>query len=178
MLGIKTYPHLVLIANSDPLIVALLPGGDRRHLCGRIRLGVRGARAGLAGPAGGVGVRRAATALWGSGRSPRAGCARWRWPASLLIPAFWFSVPALTSQSWFISGDLALNQQTVIHGYKIVGVVSRLRSLYELPMQLAVSCGVAVAVVAARPATLLVVARGGAVGARSRSPSPSTAGRR
>src|SRR6185437_14517871 len=43
----------------------------------------------------------------------------------VFIPAFWFSIPALTSKSWFISGDLALNQQTVIHGNKIVGVVSR-----------------------------------------------------
>ena len=29
-----------------------------------------------------------------------------------LIPAFWFTVPAITSHSWFSAGDLALNQET------------------------------------------------------------------
>ena len=76
----------------------------------------------------------------------------------VLIPAFWFSVPALTSTSWFISGDLALNQQTVIHGNKIIGVVNRFRSLYELPMQLAMLLGVVLAVLRRDRTTLLVVA--------------------
>ena len=76
----------------------------------------------------------------------------------LFIPAFWFSIPAITSHSWFISGDLALNQQTVIHGNKVVGVINRFRSLYELPMQLAMLAGVVLAVLRRDRATLLVVA--------------------
>jgi hypothetical protein len=76
----------------------------------------------------------------------------------LFIPAFWFSVPAVTSHSWFISGDLALNQQTVIHGNKVVGVINRFRSLYELPMQLAMLAGVVLAVLRRDRTTLLVVA--------------------
>jgi hypothetical protein len=70
------------------------------------------------------------------------------------IPALWFVIPGLTSKSWFISGDLALNQHTVIHGNKIVGVLSRWRSLYELPMQLAAIAGVAIALVRRDRATL------------------------
>jgi hypothetical protein len=65
----------------------------------------------------------------------------------LLIPLAWFTVPALTSHSWLISGDLALNSATVIHGNKILGVIDRLRSLYELPMQLAVAFALGLAAV-------------------------------
>ena len=73
-----------------------------------------------------------------------------------LIPAFWFTIPALTSHSWFISGDLALNQATVIRGNKILGVISRLRSLYELPMQLAFVCGVVLAAIRRDRVTLAI----------------------
>ncbi|MGA9856718.1 MAG: hypothetical protein WBQ18_02580, partial [Solirubrobacteraceae bacterium] len=143
VLGIGTYSHLVLIANSDPLIVALCLGAIDMHLSGRPRWAF------------------AMLVLASLGR-PEAWAfaglyAVWAWRAVpgirimvvlglALIPAFWFAIPALTSHSWFISGDLALNQATAIHGNKIAGVISRLRSLYELPMQLAVLCGIAIAV--------------------------------
>jgi hypothetical protein len=79
----------------------------------------------------------------------------------VFIPAFWFSIPALTSKSWFISGDLALNQQTVIHGNKIIGVVNRFRSLYELPMQLAWLFAIVLAALRRDRTTLLIVAAAG-----------------
>jgi hypothetical protein len=59
----------------------------------------------------------------------------------------WFPVPALTSKSVFHAGDLALNQMTIIHGNKVIGVIERWRGLYELPMQLAAGLGVVVAAV-------------------------------
>jgi hypothetical protein len=62
-----------------------------------------------------------------------------------LIAAAWFVVPGLTSKSWLRPGDLALNQQTVIHGNKILGVLQRWHSLYELPMQIAAALGVLLA---------------------------------
>ena len=65
----------------------------------------------------------------------------------VLIAAAWFVVPELTSKSWLRPGDLALNQRTIIHGNKIVGVVQRWRSLYELPMQIAAALGVLLAAV-------------------------------
>jgi hypothetical protein len=64
----------------------------------------------------------------------------------LLIPAAWFVIPGLTSNSPFSPGDLALNQHTAIHGSKFVGVLRRWRNLYELPMQLAFAAGVAIAI--------------------------------
>jgi hypothetical protein len=157
VLGINTYSHLVMIANSDPLIVALCLAAIDCHLCRRPRLAfVMLALASLGRPeawlfAGLYGL----WLLW----TTRSMSARVLVVAGLiLIPAFWFSIPAITSHSWFISGDLALNQQTVIHGNKVVGVVNRFRSLYELPMQLAMLAGVVLAILRRDRATLLVVA--------------------
>jgi hypothetical protein len=56
----------------------------------------------------------------------------------LSMPAAWFIVPGLTSHSWFTAGDLALGSANVIHGNKVIGVIDRVRGLYELPMQIAV----------------------------------------
>jgi hypothetical protein len=63
----------------------------------------------------------------------------------LLIPLAWFLVPELTSHSWFIAGDLALNKGTVIHGDKFIGVIGRLLGLYEWPMWVAVGLGLVMA---------------------------------
>jgi hypothetical protein len=155
VLGIGTYSHLVLIANSDPLIVACCLAAVDSHLSGRPRLAFL------------------ALVLASLGR-PEAWLfavlyAAWSWRAVpsmrilavlglALIPAFWFTIPALTSHSWFISGDLALGQSTVIHGNKILGVISRLRSLYELPMQLAFLCGIVVAALRRDRVTLTIAA--------------------
>jgi hypothetical protein len=143
VIGIQTWPHLVLIANSDPLVVALLLAAIDAHLCGHRRWAF--AALGLASLdrpetwvfAGGYGV----WLCWTDRR------ARIAVPlVLLLIGAVWFVVPGLTSKSWFSPGDLALNQHTAIHGSKIVGVLRRWRNLYELPMQLAFLAGVAVAI--------------------------------
>jgi hypothetical protein len=67
-----------------------------------------------------------------------------------LIPAFWFTVPALTSRSWFSAGDLALrtvNQVNVIAGNKAVGVISRTRDLISVPVQIAALVGIVIAAV-------------------------------
>ncbi|HLH67203.1 MAG TPA: hypothetical protein VKV27_16045 [Solirubrobacteraceae bacterium] len=142
VLGLATYSRLILIANSDPMVVTLLLAAIDAHLCARRRL-----------------------AFWllllaSLGRPESwpfaAGYALWLWlvdrrtaPVSLagllLIPAAWFVIPALTSRSWFIAGDLALHQKTVIHGSKLAGVILRLRSLDGLPMQLAALGSIAIA---------------------------------
>ena len=143
VMGIQTWPHLVLIANSDPLVVALLLAAIDAHLGGHRRWAFAAlVFASLDRPeswvfAGGYGVW-----LFWTDRRTRVAVPL----ALLLIPAVWFIVPGLTSKSWFSAGDLALNQQTAIHGSKIVGVLRRWRNLYELPMQLAFLAGVAVAI--------------------------------
>jgi hypothetical protein len=153
VLGIGTYSHLVLIANSDPLIVLLCLAAIDCHLSRRFRLAFAMlVLASLGRPE--AWVFAGLYAVWSWRAVPSM-----RWltvPGLALIPALWFTIPALTSHSWFISGDLALNQATVIHGSKILGVISRLRSLYELPMQLAFVCGVVLAAVRRDRVTLAI----------------------
>jgi hypothetical protein len=142
LLGIDTYSHLVLIANSDPLIVTLCLGAIDSHLSHRPRL----AFAMLVGASLGrpeAWVFAALYGVWGWRTVPKMRLLIVLGAA--LIPAFWFTIPALTSHSWFIAGDLALNQKTAIHGNKILGVIGRFRGLYELPMQLAALLGVGLA---------------------------------
>ncbi|HWE13359.1 MAG TPA: hypothetical protein VG365_07610 [Solirubrobacteraceae bacterium] len=155
VLGIGTYSHLVLIANSDPLIVALCLGAIDCHLSRRPKLAfVMLVLASLGRPEAWAFAGLYAVWSW------RAVPSMWvlTMLGLALIPAFWFAIPALTSHSWFIAGDLALNQATVIHGSKILGVVSRLRSLYELPMQLAFLGGVVLAAVRRDRVTLGIAA--------------------
>ncbi|MGZ4431894.1 MAG: hypothetical protein ACXVYV_09665, partial [Gaiellales bacterium] len=157
VLGINTYSHLVMIANSDPIIVALCLAAIDCHLSRRPRLAFTMlVLASLGRPE--AWVFAGLYGLWVLWRVPALSARALVVAGLLFIPAFWFSIPAITSHSWFISGDLALNQQTVIHGNKIVGVINRFRSLYELPMQLAMLAGVVLAVLRRDRLTLLVVA--------------------
>jgi hypothetical protein len=144
VLGISGLSHLVLIANSDPIDVALCLAAIDAHLCGRRRLAFglivleslgrpeAWAFSGLYG-------------LWLLKTMPSMRV--WAVLALLLIPVCWFSVPALTSHSWFTPGDLALNSQHVIHGDKLTGVFGRFFGLYEWPMRLAWIASVVLALV-------------------------------
>ena len=76
----------------------------------------------------------------------------------ILIPAFWFTVPALTAHSWFIAGELDLHQATAIHGNKILGVIHRFGSLYPLPIQIMALWGLILAGVRRDRVTLAVAA--------------------
>jgi hypothetical protein len=160
VLGVDTLTHLLVIANSDALIVAACLGAIDAHQCRRPRLAFgmlllasfgrpeAWAFAGL-------------YAIWAWRAVPTPSMRALLLVGLFLIPFAWFSVPALTSKSWFISGDLALNQKTVIHGNKIIGVFSRLRSLYELPMQLAVLAGLGVGWLRRDRETLVIAAAAG-----------------
>jgi hypothetical protein len=144
VLGIQGFWQQVVIANSDPMIVALCLGAIDASLCKRPRVAfVLLVLASLGRPevwpfAGGY-------ALWAWFRMPSM-----RVLAALglaAIPVLWFSVPILTSKSWLTPGDLALHQRTVIEGNKITGVFSRWIDLYEWPMQVAALAGVAFAAI-------------------------------
>jgi hypothetical protein len=144
LLGMQTYPHLILIANSDQLNVALCLAAIDAHLSRRPRLALAVLVAAALGrpevwPFVGL------YALWLWLRVP--GARPWALLGLALIPVAWFVVPALTSKSIFHAGDLALNQVTIIHGNKVIGVIERWRSLYELPVQLAAGLGVVLAAV-------------------------------
>jgi hypothetical protein len=141
VMGIQTWPHLVLIANSDPLVVALLLAAIDAHLSGHHRWAFAAiVLASLDRPESWAFAALYGAWLFWTDRGARIAVAL----ALLLIPSIWFVIPGLTSKNWFSAGDLALNQQTAIHGSKIAGVVHRWRNLYELPMQLAFVVSVAV----------------------------------
>ncbi len=142
VLGINTYAHWTLIANSDPLNVTLLLAAIDAHLSRRPRLAFAVlVLAALGRPE--VWPFAGLYAAWLWVRVPAA--RPWALAGIVLIAAAWFVVPELTSKSWLRPGDLALNQRTIIHGNKIVGVLQRWRSLYELPMQIAAALGVLLA---------------------------------
>ena len=151
VLGIVGDSHLMLIAASDPMSMALCLAAIDAHLSRRPRLAF------------------AILVLASLGR-PEVwpfvlGYAIWCWwrvpglrppsipslaliPALLLIPALSFGIPALTSKSWLSAANLDLNSINALHGDKITGVIGRFFGLYERPMWIAV--GVAVLIALAR----------------------------
>lgn len=142
VLGINGYVELILITNSDPMIMTLCLGAIDSHLCGRRRLAfllLLGASLGR--PEAWVFAGLYGAWVWSSDPVLRPLVAG----GVLLIPLAWFGVPALTSHSWFISGDLALGSPNVIHGGKFLGVLDRLRHLYGVPQQLAIAFALALA---------------------------------
>ena len=144
VLGINGYSELVMIANSDPMVVTLCLAAIDSHLSGRPRLAFALlVLVSLGRPEGWAFAGLYGIWAWRAVPSMRVPVAA----GLVLIPLAWFVVPGLTSHSWFISGDLALDSPNIIHGNKVLGVVSRVRGLYELPMQLAVAFALVLAVV-------------------------------
>lgn len=144
VLGIAGYWHQILIANADPMIVALCLAAIDFHLSKRYRLAF------------------AMVVLASLGR-PEAwpfalGYAIWAWWAVpemrsmavagvVSIPLLWFGISALTAKSWLRAGDLALNSVNAIHGNKFIGVPRRVLGLHGPPMQIAAGLAIAFAVV-------------------------------
>jgi hypothetical protein len=153
VLGISRYWHFVLIANSDPMIVALCLGAIDCHLSGRRRWAFALlVLAGLGRPEVWPFVCVYVIWAWRVDRSMRAllgvGVA--------VIPALWLGIPALTARSILVAGDVAQNSASALHGDKFSGVLGRFVHLHEWPMVLAVVAGLAVALARRDRATLLV----------------------
>jgi hypothetical protein len=144
VLGISGYWHQILIANSDPMTVAILLAAIDAHLSKRFRLAF------LLLVLASMGRPEAwpftgAYAIWA-----------WRGIPSMrvlavlgvvAIPVVWFGVSALTAKSWLRAGDLALNSVNVIHGNKFTGVIGRVLGLYGVPMQVAAGLAIVFAAV-------------------------------
>jgi hypothetical protein len=144
VLGIEGYGHFVLIADSDPMIVALCLAAIDFHLRGRPRVAwVMLALAALGRPE--VWIALVIYAAWG-----------WRSVPAMrrdvviglfAVVGLWFGIPILTSHDWFAAGHVASSSSTPVHGNKFTGVINRFLGLYEFPMQLAVLVAVAVAAI-------------------------------
>lgn len=144
VLGIDGYSQLVLIASSDPMVVTLCLGAIDSHLSGHPRLAyLLIVLAAVGRPEAWAFAGIYAVWVWRTEPSMRIIALL----GLVLIPVAWFTVPALTSHTWFSAGDLALNSKNAIHGNKIVGVFGRLGGLYELPMQLTVAYALVLAAI-------------------------------
>ena len=144
VLGCDGYPHLVLIANSDPMVVSLCLAVIDAHLSRRPRLAfVLLVLAALGRPEAWPFALLYAVWAWRALPSMRVLAVL----GLAVIPALSFGIPALTSKSWLRAGDLALNSVNELHGGKFFGVIGRFLGLYPLAMWLAVLCALVLAVV-------------------------------
>jgi hypothetical protein len=144
VLGIAGYWHQILIANSDPMVVAICLAAIDFHLAKRYRLAflmlvLASMGRPEAWPFAGVYAVWAWFAVPGMRVLAVAGVAS--------IPVIWFGVSALTAKSWLRAGDLALDSVNVIHGNKFVGVTRRVLGLYEPTMQIAAALAIGFAAV-------------------------------
>ena len=155
VLGLDGYWQQILIANSDPIVVALCLGAIDAHLSRHPRLAFALlVLASLGRPE--AWLFAALYAIWAWRTIPSM-----RVPAVigvLIIPALTFGIPALTSKSWLSAGNLALNSVNALQGDKFSGVIERFLGLYELPMLLSVLFALVLAVLRRNRAMLLLAA--------------------
>jgi hypothetical protein len=76
----------------------------------------------------------------------------------VLIPLFWFGIPALTAKSAFIAGNNALHSPRELHSNKLLGTLDRFLDLQELPVWLTGLLAVAIAAVRRQRFILLLAA--------------------
>jgi hypothetical protein len=155
VLAMNGYLHLLLIANTDPLTVAVLLGAIEAHLSRRRWAAyVLLFLAGLDRPE--AWALLALYSAWCWRAEPRM---RILLAAGLLLtPVAWFVVPALTSHSWLTPTQLDMNLTSAIHGNKLAGVFDRLRSLVAWPAQIGVAVAFGFALVRRDLARLVLFA--------------------
>ena len=143
LLGIRDYMHYILSAQSDTMIVALTLGAIDCHLSRRPRIAFcLAVLASLGRPE-----------VW-----PFVGLyAIWAWRSVpqmrglivgglIVIPLLWFGIPALTADSFFVAGNLALHSGRALHNNKVFGTIDRFLDLHEAPIWIAALLSVAVAI--------------------------------
>ena len=146
VLALQDFYQLILIGNVDPLIMTLTLAAVDAHLSKRPRLAFAAlVLAALGRPEAWPFAGLYAVRLWrqADGRRTRA----YALAGVAVIPLLWFGIPALTSHSWFISGDLALNSKNALHGSKFSGVVDRFFGLSEWPMNVAIGLALVLAAI-------------------------------
>jgi hypothetical protein len=144
VLGIEGYGHFVLIADSDPMIVALCLAAIDFHLRGRPRIAyVMLALAALGRPEAWIALVIYGAWCWRSVPAMRREVVI----GLLVVAVLWFGIPILTSHNWFAAGDVASTSGHAVPGNRFSGVLNRFIGLYEFPMQLAVLVALAIAVI-------------------------------
>lgn len=144
VIGIYSFPHSILSAESDTMIVALCLAAADAILCRRLRWGFWALwLAALGRPeAWSLLVLYGAWAFW---TQPRM-----RWQVLLgivLVPLLWFGIPALSSKSPFTAATLAENSHRALHGNKLTGTIERFLGLDAVPIKVAALLAVLLAIV-------------------------------
>ncbi len=152
---ISNYPHFILSAQSDPMIVSLCLAAIDCQLSGRRRWAFwLWVLAALGRPEAWPFLGLYTFWIWRSEPARRrelvAGLA--------LIPLLWFGIPALTAKSFFIAGDNALHSPRQLHGSRVTGTVQRFLDLNGTVVLIAAALASAIAAVQRRRWVLMLAA--------------------
>ena len=158
VLLIPAYPHYILSAQSDPVIVALSLGAIDMHLSGRYRWAfVMWWLASLGRPEAWPFLGLYTIWAW------RAVPAMRRFLAAgvVLLLVLWFGIPAISSRSPFVAASNAIGSGRAPHGNKVTETVSRF--LHLQPVVFSVLALLAVAWAAWRRNRVVLLIAGGIV---------------
>jgi hypothetical protein len=134
LLGIRDYTHFILSSQSDTMIVSLCLGAIDCQLSGHRRWAFwLWLLAGLGRPEAWPFLAAYSLYLWRSSPAQR----RMIVGGLILIPLFWFGIPAVTSKSAFTAGNIAQNSPRELKSNKFFGTLDRFLDLHEMPVQLA-----------------------------------------
>jgi hypothetical protein len=156
ILGLSTYWHYMLSAQSDPMIVTLCLGAIDAHLSGRPRWAfVLGALAGLGRPE--VWLFLGLYSIWAWRAVPSM---RWLIVTGVVVMVLlWFGIPALSSRTPFQAGANALGSGRRLRSDRVFGTVGRFLALSPLVLELA-ALGAVVLAVVRRDRVILALAAG------------------
>jgi hypothetical protein len=158
LLGITDYTHFIFSAQSDTMIVSLCLAAIDCQLSGRPRWAFwMWLLAALGRPEAWPFLAIYVVWAWRTIPVMR----RMMVWGLLLIPVFWFGIPALTAKSAFIAGSNALHSPREITGNKLTGTISRFFALHTTPLWIAAALGTVLA--AYRRQWFALILAGGAV---------------
>jgi hypothetical protein len=132
--GISQYPHSILSAESDTMIVAVCLAAVDCMLCRRYRWAFwLWWLAALGRPE--AWVLLGLYLVWAWRKVPAM---RWQMVAGVgLVLVLWFGIPGLTSKSLFTAAKLAENSPRALHGNKVTGTFGRFLALNAPPIKIA-----------------------------------------
>ena len=143
VLGINNYWHYILSSQSDPMIVALTLGAIDCALSGRRRWAFwLAVLASLGRPEAWPFLGLYALWLWRSDPDTRLRIVA----GGVILLLLWFGIPAISSRSFFVAGDNAMDSGRAIAGNKLTGVLKRFVYINATPIELAALLTVGVAV--------------------------------
>lgn len=134
VLGITSFWHFMLIADSDPIMVALLLAAIDQHLCRRRGLAwILLVLLALGRPE--AWILTGAYAVWAWYREPSLRRALLVGGGALMV--LWLGMSRLSSPSWFVASEIDRRTAHPPPGNGFSVVMEGYFTLYELPMQLA-----------------------------------------